>query len=70
MDIHDFEIGNIVRFKHEEAIKVDYYGIVVDKSVIGSEFWIKWFNHEFINSDAVQKYDFESTYSHMWSVVV
>ena len=71
MDIHDFEIGDILRFKNDERfIKVDYYGVVIDKSVINGDFWIMWFNHEFIHSDVPQKYSFENTYSHMWSVVV
>lgn len=70
IDTFDFKIGDIICFKNEDPpISVEYYGIVVDKSDIHGEFCIKWFNHQFIDSDIAQKYRFDNTYNYMWSVV-
>lgn len=70
MNILDFEIGSIVRFKNRLPLKDEYfYGIVVDRSIISGEFWIKWLNHVYVNCDDTYKYDINETYIDLWSIV-
>ncbi len=73
MKLNDLEIGNLVRFKNEEPpINVEYYGIVIDKSVISGHFWVQWFNHALLDFEVQETYDLDvlsGKYSKFWSII-
>jgi hypothetical protein len=73
MKLNDLEIGNLVRFKNEEPpINVEYYGIVIDKSVISGHFWVQWFNHALLDFEVQERYDLNlisGKYSKFWSII-
>jgi|APGre2960657373_1045057.scaffolds.fasta_scaffold01642_2 hypothetical protein len=73
MKLNDLEIGNLVRFKNEEpGFIAEYYGIVIDKSVISGHFWVRWFNHDhldFENAEKCNQYNFTGQCSGNWSII-
>ena len=73
MKLNDLEIGNLVRFKNEEpGFIAEYYGIVIDKSVISGHFWVQWFNHALLDFEVQERYDLDvlsGKYSKFWSII-